>query len=520
MSRFISFAVLVAITVLILAMFYRVLASFLIPLFLAVVLVVVFHPLYCWIAKKTNGRAPLAAALTTAIILLCLLLPVGVLSVTAGVQGLRFIEQNNAATIGLQLGKLRNSLGLSMPHFGDLLRAEDHEVDFIVQQIGNADGKMPASFAEHLKKSKNLFIELQEDILQQQGVSSDTSSIQQLIEITEQMEQRVARGDSDMADLALALKSNFGTLKTNLHGGALQTFLRELTNPTPEDVEALRSQAIEYLRPKLLPLTGVTGRLAFQLLFGLLILALTLYFFLADGPAMIEAVQKMLPMDPQHQSELLLDFEQTSRAVVLAMLSAAAVQGITAGIGYAVVGMDYLILLIMLTTIAALIPFVGPMVVWVPVCIYLAFIQERFMAAGGLALWGLLVVATIDNVVKAFVLHGGSQLHPLLALLSILGGVQAMGPIGLVVGPMIVSLLQTLLGILHREMAQLDKLGFSTGSVVQADLAGVAPSTDLAATELASSKQSGERATPGSTTQAEEKGRTRRSDRKRGKPNA
>ncbi len=76
-----------------------------------------------------------------------------------------------------------------------------------------------------------------------------------------------------------------------------------------------------------------------------------------------------------------------------------------------------------------MIPFVGPAIVWVPACLYLAFYENRIIAAGALAVWGVLVVGTVDNFVKAGVLHGQSQLHPLLALLSVLGGVQALGPI-------------------------------------------------------------------------------------------
>jgi hypothetical protein len=86
----------------------------------------------------------------------------------------------------------------------------------------------------------------------------------------------------------------------------------------------------------------------------------------------------------------------------------------------------------------------------------LVIYEQNFWAAGLLAGWGVLVVGTIDNLVKAFVLHGQSQLHPLLALMSIIGGVQALGPIGIVVGPMVVAMLQTLLGILRRELTNLE----------------------------------------------------------------
>jgi uncharacterized protein YqgC (DUF456 family) len=135
-------------------------------------------------------------------------------------------------------------------------------------------------------------------------------------------------------------------------------------------------------------------------------------------------------------------------------------QGLTAGLGYFMVGTDYLVLLIMLTTVFSMVPFVGPAVVWVPFCLYLALYEERYLAAGLLATWGVLVVGTVDNVVKAFVLHGQSQLHPLLALLSVLGGVQTLGPIGIVVGPMVVTMLQTLLSILQRELVHFEGQDF------------------------------------------------------------
>ena len=63
---------------------------------------------------------------------------------------------------------------------------------------------------------------------------------------------------------------------------------------------------------------------------------------------------------------------------------------------------------------------------------------------------------TTFNAIKPLVLHGQSKLHPLLALLSVLGGIQALGPIGIVVGPMVVVFLQTLLKILQRELSSID----------------------------------------------------------------
>jgi predicted PurR-regulated permease PerM len=95
--------------------------------------------------------------------------------------------------------------------------------------------------------------------------------------------------------------------------------------------------------------------------------------------------------------------------------------------------------------------------VWVPVCLYQLLYEERPLAAGLLALYCATIVGLADNVVKTIVLHGQSRLHPLLALLSVLGGVAALGPIGILVGPMVVVFLQTLLNIMQRELAAIDE---------------------------------------------------------------
>jgi hypothetical protein len=87
-----------------------------------------------------------------------------------------------------------------------------------------------------------------------------------------------------------------------------------------------------------------------------------------------------------------------------------------------------------------------------------------------LAIYCAGIVSTADNFIKPAVLHGQSRLHPLLALLSVLGGVKTLGPIGILVGPMVVVFLQTLLNILHRELVQLE--GSAAGMAILAGGAG------------------------------------------------
>ena len=111
----------------------------------------------------------------------------------------------------------------------------------------------------------------------------------------------------------------------------------------------------------------------------------------------------------------------------------------------------------LLTSVLALVPFVGAAAVWVPACLFLVFVDGRTGAGIFLGIYGMIIVSGADNVIKPFILHGKSNLHPLWALLSVLGGVSALGPIGILVGPMVVVFLQTLLKILQREIAAMDR---------------------------------------------------------------
>ena len=122
----------------------------------------------------------------------------------------------------------------------------------------------------------------------------------------------------------------------------------------------------------------------------------------------------------------------------------------------------------MLTMVLAIVPFAGAAAVWVPTAIWIYLYQpvpkmasrarraasrrRRRVCRDCLAIFGVCVVSAIDNVIKPLVLHGQSNLHPLVALISILGGVQTLGPIGILVGPMLVAFVQALLNMVNKEL--------------------------------------------------------------------
>jgi predicted PurR-regulated permease PerM len=245
-------------------------------------------------------------------------------------------------------------------------------------------------------------------------------------------------------------------------GNSFVTQLKMVANPSDSEIQSLVQGAQSFLEPRLLPLTKMAGAFLFQMGIGVVILVVALYFFFADGNSMIESLMRLSPLDDTYERKLLLQFDQTSRAVVLASVLSALAQGVLAAIAFWFVGLPSVILLFLATSFMALVPFLGAASVWVPCAIYLATVEQRVGAAIGLAIFGGAVISSIDNVIKVFVLQGRSQIHPLLALLSVLGGLQVFGPIGILVGPMVVVFLQTLLEILKHELegraaADLDK---------------------------------------------------------------
>jgi predicted PurR-regulated permease PerM len=192
-----------------------------------------------------------------------------------------------------------------------------------------------------------------------------------------------------------------------------------------------------------------------KILIGAIVTVVSLFYFFADGGRMIEGVTRLIPLDRRYQWQLLEEFEEVSRAVVSSILLAAVVQAALAGLGFYVAGLGKVFLLTLLTFFGALVPIAGAAIVWGAASLYLLCFEKDTWAAAGLALWGFGVVSTVDNIIKPLVLHGQSKLHPLLALLSVLGGVGALGPIGIFVGPIAVAFLQAALTMLQAEIGSL-----------------------------------------------------------------
>ena len=259
--------------------------------------------------------------------------------------------------------------------------------------------------------------------------------------------------DLDHTETVVAASHAFHNFKTAILGGPTNAAILEIANPTDEKIaQFTESLMSKDLRNQILSFGANTAAFAASLLGGMTIMLVGVYFFLIDGRGMVDSIMHLSPLRDDYESELITEFASLSRAVVVATLLSAVVQGILAGIGYWFSGLDSVFLLTIISTLFALVPFIGTAIVWIPACAYLYLVQGEAVSAIVLATYCATVVSMSDNFVKPLVLQKESNLHPLLALLSVIGGVEALGPIGILVGPMVVAFLQTLLKLLQREL--------------------------------------------------------------------
>ncbi len=487
MSKFVSFSVLLGIIIVIGFLFYQVMITFLLPVFLAALLVVMFRPLHRWFLFKFKGRPRVAAGMTTAAVMLIALVPAAVILISAAIEATSLVGKLNDDELTSKLSERREQLGLQMPEYGPQLRYFDSSFEHLVEaSSAGAAAAVDRSVLDNLASSLEDFEVTLDDIdLQPRDPSQVREDQQEELGNLKQTLKQQLREIIQKVKLEPTQAPNSAAIQARIHGaandfdrfkkallvaefrrGSLQRYytdsMRELVawvmefvNPTEAELDRIRRQLFDASLFR--TIGGATSAWVLKIVFGAMIIVIAVYFFFSDGPSMVSSFMRLSPLDDRHEQELLEEFDRVSRAVVVATLLSAVVQGLLGGIGYWFAGVGSVFLLTVLTTVFALIPFVGAAAVWVPVCLYLLFFEERTTAAILLAIYGAAIISAADNVIKPLVLHGQSNLHPLLALLSVLGGVQALGPIGVLVGPMVVAFLQTLLNILHRELVSLEK---------------------------------------------------------------
>ncbi len=173
-------------------------------------------------------------------------------------------------------------------------------------------------------------------------------------------------------------------------------------------------------------------------LYQFLMMFITMFFFFRDGPTLANLVKASSPLPDAYESEIVSKFRDISYAVFYGSILTAIVQGASGGLLFWAIGMNSALLWAALIAFSTLIPVVGAFVVWGPVSGYFFLLGDTTRGLLVLLLGGL-VVSSIDNVLKPMIIRGRTDMHPMLVFLSVLGGLQVFGMVGVLLGPFFVA---------------------------------------------------------------------------------
>ncbi|MFA6354513.1 MAG: AI-2E family transporter [Candidatus Paceibacterota bacterium] len=196
---------------------------------------------------------------------------------------------------------------------------------------------------------------------------------------------------------------------------------------------------------------------ATELLTSLLISLIAVYYFLKDGSSLKRYLFTISPLSEKHNEEIFKKLKDTMTSVINGRIIIALAQGVVAGIGFWIFGIPNAVLWGFVAAITALVPLVGSALILVPIIAY-SFISQSSINAIGLTAWSVILVGLIDNFLGPKLVERKIQIHPLLVLLSFLGGIELFGPIGFLAGPLIFSFFFTLLNIYPHLILKRDEI--------------------------------------------------------------
>lgn len=176
--------------------------------------------------------------------------------------------------------------------------------------------------------------------------------------------------------------------------------------------------------------------LAFVMLYAL-------FFFLIGGRVVLQKILFYVPLPPKDEHKIVGRFLSVARATVKGTFAVGFAQGALGGLGFWVAGIEAVAVWATLMGLLSAIPGLGPMLVWLPAVVYLGLVG-RVGAAIGLLAWCVVIVGTVDNLLRPWLVGKDTKMPDLLILLSTLGGIVMFGVVGFIIGPIIAALFVTI----------------------------------------------------------------------------
>lgn len=277
-------------------------------------------------------------------------------------------------------------------------------------------------------------------------VSLGLAFTQQIMDLATRLQQQSLRFDATL----------FAQLERYPLIGSFAQWLRNNLTTTNEQLQEWMTSSAKMLLQVLAATGGNFVISAVGTIVHFFMMLFLLFFLLRDGRQLLNRAVRLVPMEPQRKTALLNLVGNTTRAVVYGTGLTALAQGALVGIGFAIAGLPSAVVFGVLAGALGLLPVGGTAFVWVPAVIYLAATSQWNWAIFMLV-WGS-GVAIIDNLLRPLLISSQQPVSILAVFIGVIGGISAFGMIGIIIGPVLLTVIAALLRfsdeILTRESKQ------------------------------------------------------------------
>jgi len=272
-------------------------------------------------------------------------------------------------------------------------------------------------------------------------VSLGAAFANQFADLVTRLQQQPLRFDASL----------LAQLEKNPFIGSLAEWLRQNLIATTEQLQSWLISGAQMLLKSLAATGGNFLLSALGTVIHFFMMLFLLFFLLLDGRHLLGRAVRLVPMEPLRRAALLKLIGDTIRAVVYGEGLTALAQGALVGIGFAIAGLPSAVVFGVLAAVLALLPAVGAAFVWVPAVVFLAATSQWGWAIFML-IWGM-VVSVSDNLLRPMLISSQAPVSTLAVFIGIIGGVSAFGMIGVIIGPVLLTVIAALLRFLDETLS-------------------------------------------------------------------
>lgn len=214
-----------------------------------------------------------------------------------------------------------------------------------------------------------------------------------------------------------------------------------------ENISKLNAQVFPFLQNSISGTLSGIGNVA--------IMYLMLYFMLVQSMDIELWLRNHVPFKNSNVVKVITEFKNLVYSNALGIPIVAVLQGLVGLIGYWIFGIQEFILMGLLTAICSVIPIVGSMLIYIPLAVYQLAIDHTWQGIG-IALWGFILIGSVDNIARFMIQKKIANLHPLITIFGVIIGINMFGFLGIIFGPLLISMSLLLVKIYIDEFGKAD----------------------------------------------------------------